>query len=528
MRKPFLNFFLLLTAYCLLPSCKQDAGNAEWNIDVLAPVLKTTLTLNNLVEDSLIVANPDQSLKLVYNRSLYDLPVDSILNIPDTVITNPVTTPIALDLNPGVNIPPINNNTRYNLKDAEIVEAFVRSGTGEVEVTNNLTTKVIITYTIPLATLNGTPFSFTAEVGANSSITESFDMAGYYLDLRGINGTSNNTLVTSFTGHTDPAGQSVHINAGQTFITVKNSFIGIVPQYARGYFGSQSLNVSDSTDFSAFKKIIDGSIGLENVTLSLDLENSIGADAQALINQLACYNSQTGNMVNLSHAIIGNPVNITRASEPWHYSGNVASTVKSYLIDKDNSNILEFIENLPDKLYYSLDFNVNPLGNISSGNDFFYYDKNINANIALEVPLSFYADNLTLSDTLDFSTDANDIGKHINSGNFRLVADNGFPLSAKAQLYLLDENNVLLDSLLADNVIAAPGLDADFKVVQSLVSNLILPVGNSTGEKLNNTRKINIKIIFDTPLVPQLMKIYDGYKMDIKIIGDFNYTINQP
>jgi hypothetical protein len=243
---------------------------------------------------------------------------------------------------------------------------------------------------------------------------------------------------------------------------------------------------------------------------------------------LTSYNSRTGNTVNLSHSLIGNPVNITRATEPWHYSGNVTPTNVSYLIDKNNSNILSFIQNFPDKLYYSLDFFVNPLGNISSGNDFFYFDKNIDATIKLEVPLSLYANGLTLTDTIDFSSDASDVGKRINTGHFRLTADNGFPLSAKLQLILLDENNIVLDSLLTDQVIAAPPLDADFKVVNSLISDIILPVSSSTGDKLNNTKKINIKVVFDTPQAPQLVKIYDGYKMDIKVIADFTYTINQP
>lgn len=522
--------FALGSSLLLLASgCKHDSGNAEWNIDVLAPALKTTLTLSNLVEDSLLVVNPDNSMKLVYERSLYNLPVDSILQIPDTVIDTPVTSPIGISLAPGSSIPVINSPTRYDLKGAEIVEAIARSGTVQVRATNNLATKVILIYSIPSATLNGVAFSITAEIEANASISQSFDISGYHLDLRGLSGNSNNTLITSISGHTDPNGQTVQIGAGQTFITLESSFLGIIPQYARGYFGSQSIDIDlDSTDFCAFKKIIAGSIGLENVILSLDLENAVGADAQATINQLSSYNSRTGTMVNLSHSLIGNPVNITRASEPWPNSGNVTSTFNSYVVNKDNSNILAFIENLPDKLFYSLKFNVNPLGNISSGNDFFYYDKNIKASVALEVPLSFYASGLTLSDTIDFTSDANNVGKLINSGNFRLVADNGFPLSAKAQLYLLDENNTVLDSLLSDNIIAAPPLDGDLKVAQSLVSTVVLPIGNSTGDKLNITRRINIKVIFDTPFAPQLLKIYDGYKMDIKLIGDFNYTVNQP
>ena len=85
-----------------------------------------------------------------------------------------------------------------------------------------------------------------------------------------------------------------------------------------------------------------------------------------------------------------------------------------------------------------------------------------------------------------------------------------------------------IDSLYSLNNIAAPALDGNFKSIGSLVSTLDVPISSATADKLNNTNRINIKIIFDTPQAPQLLKIYDHYKMDIKIIADFNYTINQP
>jgi len=528
MRK-LLLYFLLPATYFLLPSCKQDAGNAEWNIDVLAPVLTTTLSLNDLVQDSLLVSNSDNSLKLVYINDFSNLVIDTLLSIPDTTVVNSISLPLSTTIQPGLDLITINTETRYALKDAQLVEAIVRSGQIVVVFQNLFSTGVTIDYGIPSATLNGTAFTVTRDVAANSSLTEIIDMAGYHLDLRGLDGNSYNTMITSFGGNTDANGPAVQIVANQPFIKISNSFVDVVPQYARGYFGSPEFAVeNESANFDFLKKIIDGQLGLEEVKLSLSLENYIGADAQVVIDNITSVNERTGVSIELEHAVMGTPINITRASDAWINSGNVTPTNNSYIFDNSNSNIRALIENLPHRLDYSLNFMLNPLGNISSGNDFFYYEKNIKTNLQLEVPLTFYADHLTLSDTLDFSADAGTAGSRINSGGFRIIADNSFPLSATMTLILLDENNDAIDSLYSLNNITAPALDANFKSIGSQLSTLDVPISSTTSEKLNSTKRINIKIVFDTPQVPQLLKIYDHYKMDIKIIADFNYTINQP
>lgn len=524
-----LLFFLTGVLILHTNSCRQDSGNAEWDVDVLAPVLKTTLTLNDLVEDSLLFANSDSSLKLIYANDFSNVIIDTLLNIPDTTVTNPLSLPLGVTVQPGLDLITMNTETRYDLKDAQLTLAIVRAGTVKVKFQNLLNTKITVNYSIPIAKLNGVPFAITRDVNANSTYIEEFDISWYELNLRGTNENSYNTIVTAFSGSTDPNGPAVQITANQPFVIIENSFTGIVPQYARGYFGSPGFETgNESAKFNFLKKIIAGQIGLEEVKLSLSLENYVGADGQIKIHNITSVNERTGVSVDLNHNILSTPVNITRASEPWINSGNVTPTFTSYVFDNSNSNIRALIENLPHRLDYSLDFKLNPLGNISSGNDFFYYEKNIETNLHLEVPMTFYASSLTLSDTLKFNADAGSAGSRIKGGSFRIITDNSFPLSAKMKLILLDSNGVKLDSLYSLTDIAAPALDTNFKSIGSAVSTLDIPIFSTTAEKLTNTGKINIKIVFDTPQAPQLLKIYAHYKMDIRIIADFTYTFNQP
>jgi hypothetical protein len=137
------------------------------------------------------------------------------------------------------------------------------------------------------------------------------------------------------------------------------------------------------------------------------------------------------------------------------------------------------------------------------------------------------AHNLTLTDTIDFSL-SRPSGYDINYGTLTLLADNGFPFSASAQMYLLDENNSITDSLMnSGNTIVSAPIDALGKVIAKKRSTIPVTV---TGTKLDNLYKAKKMIIiarFNTVNQPDYIKIYADYLLDLKLTGDFNMTVNK-
>lgn len=77
-----ISLFILLSF--LISSCKKDAAT-NWDTEMLVPIATSNLTLQNLVKDSAVKTNPDQSLTLAYNQTLYSFNLaDQVVNIPDT------------------------------------------------------------------------------------------------------------------------------------------------------------------------------------------------------------------------------------------------------------------------------------------------------------------------------------------------------------------------------------------------------------------------------------------------------------
>src|SRR5260221_1224415 len=70
----------------IIASCKKDR-HTGWDTEILAPIANTSLSLQNIVKDSSIKVNGDQSLTLAYKSTLYQFNLaDKLIRIPDTSI----------------------------------------------------------------------------------------------------------------------------------------------------------------------------------------------------------------------------------------------------------------------------------------------------------------------------------------------------------------------------------------------------------------------------------------------------------
>lgn len=525
---PFFSGILIL-AIAFLSGCKQDIGNAQWDVDVLAPVIKTKLTMADLVADSLLTANSEGALRLKIETPLIDLPLDSILKIPDTTIVTPIQFNFAVNgVPPGTQFPPLGDETQYELEDIALSRVVLRTGKLRLKVKSVLGTAVDFKYRIPGARLYGNVFekNETVPAGApnDTAIVEfNFDLSGYDIDLRGSSGSGFNTLHTIYVLTTAVDGDSVSVAAGQEFLVVEYSFLDIIPSYGSGYFGQYTTTAEDQNSrIDVLSRITEGQMFLDSVTIGLTMTNGVGADARFLLGGLSSINTRQNVTVDLAHEIIGNTILLTRAQDPNGNAQDVIPSEVHFELNNGNSNIKQFIENLPDELGFTFNFELNPLGNVSSGNDFFYYDRPFQALMDIDIPLRTTLVNLTLVDTLDWDLSTTGFIESVNSGSFTLVADNGFPLEGMVELILLDSTSQKLDTLVVPSTIAAPPLDMNNRVISPLQSRIMIPVPEKTTNVLPRTKKIRIQVRFNTPNQPDLIEFYDTYGIDLKLIGDFN------
>lgn len=427
---------------------------------------------------------------------------------------------------------------KFNLAPVQLKEAVVDGGQIVIDLFSTLQDSVHFTYKLPNATLNGVPFEIThtlppAPPGGVSSYSNFYSFAGYHLDMRGDLGISQdtvNTMYNVFQARVDSTGQMRTLSL-QDSLYADIRFDQITPSYGRGYLGQDTFNFGPSSLYlDLFKNINATTFQLQDVKMSIDVENNMGLEGDVLLQNLKSFNTRNNQTVILNGSALANPISIPRATDPGGFNAVPAvPSIVTYVLDGSNSNAPAFVSNLPDRIDYSLEMHTNPNapnGTVNNFTDFVYTDKVMKFDLNLEIPLSFLADDLTLMDTVVISVNSVDLSR-IQGGTLTLLADNGFPFDAKVQFFMLDKFNNVTDSLFTDNMIAAAPLNANGRVSEKKRSKLVMPVTQERIYRfLNETPRMKVISHFTTKPVGQTVKIYSDYKLDLKLTGDFNYRTN--
>lgn len=523
---------ILALILLLLSACRKERQSPEWASDLLFPILYAEIGPENITADSLLQVNSNNSIDLAYKSRVFNLLPSELIDIPDTTITNAyglLGFPVVFS--PGQTIFSQTTQTGYSIENnAGLRKAVIRSGRLEFEVRSEIKERTVFSYTIPKALKNGQSFQFSMEVPAataNQAAVKkaSFDLSGYSLNLSGINGNTINTFYSSFSGKVADDGSNVQVNPGDSLV-LNSSFIDLIPEYIQGYFGQQDVTSgqeSSAVDF--FNNITAGSYNLEDVTADITITNYIGAEATFSLKSLATINKNTGAAIALTHPIINQEIHINRASEVAGQSIPVNPSIYQVNLNKLNSNVLPLIENIPGAFSFEGEALINPLGNVSGWNDFLYADYGLTVDVDIIMPLQFSAQGLTMVDTLPLDSSINQVLRNVNGGNLILYAENGFPFSAKVQLTPLTNTGISGTPLFTEELIAAAPVNTAGKAESATNSTLRIPLNDEAIFNLMNSEKMLVRIILDTQPPGNRWKIYNDYKLNLRLVADLDYQI---
>lgn len=517
---------LLLAAILVLAGCRKESGTANWHVDALFPLVKAELTIADIIPDSLLSYDENELVYLSFSDTILRLTLDTLIQLPDTSFVESFTWPIGIEVPPGTQIPADLDDIKIESNDIELRQAIIKQGTISLSLVSTFPGDIIATYSIPDATLNGTPLQISELVpqGSTSSptvIALEIDVSGYELDFT--NGSEPfNQLPSQLTLILDPNGPAVQLSPGNNF-TLTTNFNGLVPAFAEGYFGQQTAESgSESQDINAFDIIESGSIDLDQVDVNLRILNGVGVDIRATINQFDAVNSSTGAIVGLNHQIVGNTINLNRATHP---GGQINSSVFDIALNNNNSDIDLMLESLPDAFVLDADLELNPLGNISNHHDFAYAESSIEGILDVNIPLCLIANELQISDTSDFNLGDVEESENILSAALKIRLSNGFPLEGWISLIALvpDESPLVL---LDEGHFSAAITDGDNEVISPIQQHLEITADGDEIQKLQRAEKLVIRARFSTSNLGQHVKIRNYHTLDVQIIADLNYHVN--
>lgn len=419
----------------------------------------------------------------------------------------------------------------------EITEMTLKSGNVVINVVNTIEDSISITYSLPYATSStGEPVYFEtvcppAPPGGSITVSEDFPLAGYSVDLGGIDGNKANTFYQIFTATLDSSGEVRTLSKDDSIVVVYG-LEDIVPLTLKGYVGTYHQEYSDNTSlgFNIVEFLDEGEIHFNDVNVNLTVTNGVGIDARFTINNLSATNTLTGEVLDLNApGFIGVPIQVERAVENPFIPGETVIQ-----LNNSNSNILDLLEMFPDKMSYDVDLDINPDGNIYNYQDFLLEDSRTQLTLDLELPLDILAENVTLRDTfdIDITTDEDQDAmiEDVQSLELTLIAENQFPLSAGIKIHFFDEFGALIDSVdFASTGVQAGILNPSCKVEEPKESIL---TAEFTGERINNilnAKNAEVIAVFNTPETTscgETVKIYNFYKLNLNLTAHLNYNFS--
>ncbi len=506
-------------------SCNGPLDIASWEVEATSPLVYGRMNIADLLAVKEI-SSEGGVLQYRVQDTLVRLGVDTLIGIPDTTLVSEFMIPVGgVQWPAGVPFYSDTIRTTFNLDGAQLSFAEVRKALFSVSLKNNLKEQILVRYRILSATQNGDTFELEELVPGKSTFEGDFVLDGYNLDFRGLDGTRSNTLNAYVEAMIDPNFTGTYtFSAGESF-EIQNTFKEIIPQYAQGYFGQQLTQYEDSVTIDLFKSLAFRSADILEYDVDITIDNGIGADLLFEIGGVSTYNSSS--VVSLGHPILGEPQPIGRAIRTAGLASPVKHMQQHYSFTSSNSNLDELLEIRPNGIAYNMSLEINPLGDISLGNDFVRFGHDISASMDLTVPLKFGVEGLLLRDTFAMNVDTSDSEQidRILGGVIRGKILNGYPFEATVQLLFLDSNGVVTDSL-SDirQTIQSAEANGFGMVINSVESEVVFPFDRDRVDAVLGATQAVVLARFDT-YQSQIVELRDSYEIEFRFAADLNTTL---
>ena len=504
-------FACLVVTVSLLSSCKKDEPTT-WESNWVAPLAHGRLTLSDLTADNGYTDNAGV-YHLYFEKIISGFGTSDLTQIPDTNISQKFVVPITggpFQI-PG-NTAIITQNQNYSVETNGTGLRMVKVKSGQMIVhvksyVNAYLHPSFTLYNVSEVYGNNTDIDFALTPGSASAPTEGYytiDMSNKYVVLSGTSGFDYNKLSTHLeikTEQNTTADQNTIY--GQDSVRFELLMSDIVIDYAKGYFGNDTYSFNETFNLAESANMPTGLLELDQASFGFHVTHKMGFDGKLKIDNVMGLNTYMNTGVQLTGGNLYNPFFITRSID----NGGTAS-VSNYDINlnEGNSNITSFMGSLPYSVLFTGSLQLNPFGNVSDGNDFFYSDQLTEAKLVVDVPLRLAASDLTLRDTLnvEVTTDA------VRVSSLTLDIQNAFPMEWKLNLTTLGGAIVATDL----NVPSGNSIDA---LALASSSTLVIPISEAQWNAIKSEGKLIMQVISNTPSFPQLVNLYNSYFVDMRV-----------
>ncbi|MEE0268032.1 MAG: hypothetical protein UD103_08665 [Bacteroidales bacterium] len=361
--------------------------------------------------------------------------------------------------------------------------------------------------------VTGELFSETIQISnVSSSIEQQFDLSNYTISLKDstINNENKQFIDLRYRLIFDIASNNL-FQGGNYDINLNVSLLPFMIDAIFGDFGDTEFNIKDAIALDFFKDSLlnaitsTNSIDFEKFTIDLSTSTNIGVDMNIYPN-IYTITSQgnTYNVFNNTNSIRINGADILGETA---YTNNI-------VLESDASAIEVF----PDSLIYDVKFDFKDEVTKTSNYDFISPDDAfVTLDAKAKLPLKAKLNNLhydTEFDAFNFIEEMN----YLKSTSLQFFIESTFPAELSINLYLVDSNQVIFDTLLASPLkIGGAVIDNEGHLLAPTAENIKITLDDSKYDSLKKAKKIKLSAILNTSKDEGGEQRYVRFSNDAKI-----------
>ena len=519
MRTLIFSFSFIL----ILISCKKE--KTTWNNNWSVPLVYGNLTVNDLAFGNTVSENSEGFASLFFNKSVFSFSLDTLIKLKDTTLQHKSYSSLAsITLEPGTTFNTPGIDQVYDLGEIELKRLIIKEGELKLKIKSPWQGKTTLKISLPKTKdQNGIYFEKSYSIPASSQanpieINDVIDLTNFDFDLTGASGELINNITADLLVVSAEETNSFTITNTDT-VYISMEFSGLIPKYTKGYFGEYELSDTTTISIPQLKNITGGQLELDSINLGLSVNNSFKLLSQATIHRFKGKNSQTNQAVELNFPLLNSTLNINTASGGLY---NYVPSVYNLPIHSGNSNVIDFLENLPDSIDIGYTVHINPYGNSSGGNDEYFPNSTFDLKLNGDFPLHFGLTNLTLVDTFEINFSQNET-INLNDGKIILNCQNKFPIGAEASLQFIDQSNISVETIQASSPINAWDNNSTLDTSPE-EQNISFNLSSNSIKNLEETKMIIMQISFST-YQNSLSKINMSDYFKFKLYSDLNLNI---
>jgi hypothetical protein len=394
----------------------------QWDTNLNIPITTKNYTLDDIIKSqNYISINHSDNTYLIASDSLNQkiaisqfIQINSERSSPSaSVIADGVTTQETFILFPD---------------GAKITQADITKGQIKIIAHNNYSTDALLTLYFPGILINGSPWQFTIPIPANTaSLSKILDLTNcqYRQPANQITSKDGQLWIkanaSSLSGLSYVSFESYTSNFDFTSVT------GYLPTKTLGTHSSSfPLNLGDASSYRNKVILDNGSLSLKGKYQSASTNPFIVG-----INNLRLVGKRNDSQLTNTLTFTDTNSNSFR----FDASGNYST-----VYDKTNSNITDFISFLPDSVYVSAEYVMNP-DNITNY-------KTVRIDDSISFTTSFTSKSIltikktTFTDTIDIDVSKDDRDQIVNGKGAQLSVDlkNAIPLNTWIKVTITDNN----------------------------------------------------------------------------------------